>query len=84
MTFTLGRDGKEITVTPNVTQSYDEDTATLTFTKVTMDMDGEYKCVAENSAGTTETVAKVTVEGNNFISHYSIEIVYSFYRDTNK
>lgn len=30
---------------------------------MSMDIDGEYKCVAENSAGTAETAAKITVEG---------------------
>ena len=42
---------------------YEEDTATLVVKKMSMDFDGDYKCVAENSAGTTETLAKITVEG---------------------
>ena len=65
------RDGKELTLTPNVKQSYDEDTASLTINKMSMDYDGEYKCIAENSAGTTETVAKVVVEG--LFKFYSLE-----------
>ena len=46
-----------------MTPEYEEDTATLTIKKMSMDLDGDYKCVAENSAGTTETIAKITVEG---------------------
>ena len=32
---------------------------------MSMDIDGEYKCLAENSSGVAETVAKVTVEGTS-------------------
>ena len=32
-----------------------------------MDLDGDYKCVAENSAGTAETLSKITVEGKQFL-----------------
>ena len=46
-----------------MTPEYEEDTATLTIKKMSMDLDGDYKCVAQNSAGTTETIAKITVEG---------------------
>ena len=46
-----------------MTPEYEEDTATLTIKKMSMDLDGDYKCVAENSAGTAETIAKITVEG---------------------
>ena len=68
------RDGKELIPTPNIKQSYEDDTATLTINKMTMDQDGEYKCIAENSAGVAETAAKVTVEGKNIFFHSPIII----------
>ena len=59
----FSRNGKELTKTINIVPEYEEDTATLVVKKMSMDFDGDYKCVAENSAGTAETLAKVTVEG---------------------
>ncbi|KAJ8319891.1 hypothetical protein KUTeg_001478 [Tegillarca granosa] len=61
--ITWYRNGKEFVPTPNVSMSYDEETAILNIKKITMDQEGEFKCVAKNSAGEAECIAQVTVEG---------------------
>lgn len=66
--FSPRRNGKELIKTPNIKPSYEDDTAVLTINKMSMDLDGEYKCIAENSAGTSETVAKVVVEGKTILN----------------
>ena len=65
--FKYFRNGKELVKTINIVPEYEEDTATLHIKKMAMDLDGDYKCVAENSAGTAETLAKITVEGITFL-----------------
>lgn len=57
------RNNKELVVTPNVKLSYEDDTCSLIIKKMTMDLEGQYKCVAQNPAGTTDITAKVVVEG---------------------
>lgn len=57
------RNNKELVTTPNVKVAYEDDTCSLIIKKMTMDLEGQYKCVARNPAGTTDIVAKVTVEG---------------------
>lgn len=65
--ITWYRNGKEFVPTPNVSMSYDEETAILNIKRITMDQEGEFKCVAKNAAGEAECIAQVTVEGTCFI-----------------
>lgn len=64
------RNNKELVVTPNVKLSYEDDTCSLIIKKMTMDLEGQYKCVAQNPAGTTDISAKVVVEGKVMLIIY--------------
>ena len=55
--------GKEIKPTFKIKMTKEQEVATLTITGVTLNMTGEYKVVATNTAGTTEHIAKITVCG---------------------
>ena len=57
------RDDVEIIPTPNTLVKHEGENAKLKISPVKFDQEGVYKCVATNSAGTADCVAKVTVEG---------------------
>jgi len=61
--ITWHKDNKDITPSPNVKMSFDDDTCTLLIKKANMDHEGEYKVVANNSAGTADITAPIIVEG---------------------
>lgn len=49
--------------TPNVLLTYEDEQVKLKISAVKLDQEGTYKCVATNSAGSTECICRVVVEG---------------------
>ena len=70
------KDNKEITQSPNIKVLYDGDKCTLTIKRASMDHEGEYKVVANNSAGTADIMAPITVEGKNNSSITLLKILF--------
>lgn len=49
--------------TPNIMLKYEEESVKLKISAIRMDQEGVYKCVAKNSAGSAECIARIVVEG---------------------
>ena len=58
------RNDKPVSSLPDHRPTYDDKCCTLKVLKINMDQQGEYKCVATNSAGTAECSANIVVEGH--------------------
>lgn len=48
---------------PNITMTFENNTASLAIAKIAMNHDGKYTCQAENEAGQQKSEAKLSVQG---------------------
>lgn len=72
--FSCYRNNKTITTTENVDIRFDGQIAILSITNCTSEHHGTYKIIASNSGGTSESIAKVTITGNQEL-HLMINII---------